>query len=176
MHLKEYVILLTYVGGLVGYQDGGQISQSYMLGEVGGSNNIGGLVVRSNGTISESYATGSVSGNSYVGGLVGNQSGGTTASSYWDVETSGQSSSDGGIGLTTKQMTKRKAKDNMVGFDFDTVWQESNGYPLLHWQTPNPISGGDEGVTINGNIEATILSLTIPSNSMSFVLNPNEEV
>ena len=168
---------INYVGGLVGDQDSGTVTQSYSTGEVNGTKYVGGLVGRQtvHSKVSESYSTGKVDGTSYVGGLVGSaNSPSNTTHSYWDVETSGQkSNAGGGGGLTTDQMTKRNAKTNMNGFDFDTIWQESNGYPLLHWQTPDPIM--DRELMIDGTIEATIVSLTIPSNSITFVLNPNEE-
>jgi filamentous hemagglutinin family protein len=122
------------VGGLIGTNDSGPISQAYATGAVSGSNNVGGLVgYNISGTINQAYATGAVSGSDYVGGLVGrNQSGttfsqvyatgavsgtgsnvgglvgfnnaGTITNSYWDTETTGQSTSSGGTGLTTKAL------------------------------------------------------------------------
>ena len=55
--------------------------------------------------ISKSYATGGVTGNhDDIGGLVGGNNGGTVADSFWDTETTGQSSSDGGMGIATEDM------------------------------------------------------------------------
>ncbi len=64
------------VGGLVGYLNGGTLSNSYYAGNViGAGNAVGGLVGASTGSIGGSYATGSVrSPGSDVGGLVGNNS------------------------------------------------------------------------------------------------------
>ena len=65
------------VGGLVGWQSGGDISNCYTTGSVSGSNGVGGLAGRQNSygvsssSISNCYATGGVSGDSNVGGLVG---------------------------------------------------------------------------------------------------------
>jgi filamentous hemagglutinin family protein len=59
------------VGGLVGVNNAGAISNTYATGSVSGTNEVGGLVGYHEGTISNSYATGSVSGTAYVGGLVG---------------------------------------------------------------------------------------------------------
>jgi len=63
------------VGGLVGYNDGGSISNSYATGEVTGTgdgDDVGGLVGKNYGSISNSYATGAVTGTGDdVGGLVG---------------------------------------------------------------------------------------------------------
>jgi len=84
---------------------------------------------------------GSVTGGSYVGGLVGK--GDSVIYSYWDTETSGQSSSDGGTGLTTAQM---KQSANFSGWDFTGVWRIYDGYsyPLLKsFLTPLTITAND---------------------------------
>ena len=63
-----------YVGGLVGWNRGGTISDCYATGDVTGTSwNTGGLVGRNDrgGTISDCYASGSVNGDDWVGGLVG---------------------------------------------------------------------------------------------------------
>ena len=66
----------SYVGGLVGYNSSGTISNCYATGNATGSSSVGGLVGRdSSGTISNCYATGDVIGDSYVGGLVGRSTG-----------------------------------------------------------------------------------------------------
>ncbi|EIL92548.1 heme utilization/adhesion protein [Rhodanobacter fulvus Jip2] len=63
----------SYVGGLVGYNNGGSISNSYATGQVaGGSVYVGGLVGVNKGSISNSYATAMVAGNDLgTGGLAG---------------------------------------------------------------------------------------------------------
>ena len=53
--------------------------------------------------MSNSYSTGSVTGFSKVGGLVGYNTA-TVSNSFWNVETSGQSNSQGGAGKTTTEM------------------------------------------------------------------------
>jgi PKD repeat protein len=154
------------VGGLAG-ENGGTIEKSYSTGSADGVTT-GGLVGANTGTISESYATGSVSGEdinggidpfdedgtveksyntesvdslqqipSVVGGLVG-VSDGTVTDSYWDTQTTGQSTSAEGTGLTTSEMTGSAATSNMQGFDFTTTWETVSGdYPILSWQTQN---------------------------------------
>ena len=90
-------------GGLVG-NNGGTITASYATGAVSGSF-VSGLVGDNNGTITASYATGAVSGTgTLVGGLVGENDGATVTISYWDTETTGQSSSAGGEGKTTSEL------------------------------------------------------------------------
>ena len=124
----------TYVG-LFGFTGSGSEINNVSLEEVdvsGADNFVGGLVGVNEGTITNSYSTGSVSGNNFVGGLVGFNIGGTTTDSYWDTETSGQSSSAGGTGKTTEEM---KQKATFVNWDFDTVWGivEAVTYPYLQW-------------------------------------------
>jgi len=67
------------VGGLVGSNSEGTISNSYTTGSVTGGL-VGGLVGENNGTISDSYSTSSVTGG-FVGGLVG-ENNGTISDSY----------------------------------------------------------------------------------------------
>jgi len=77
---KGGIVGYSYIGGLVGYKEGGTISNSYATGNVtGNSFDVGGLVGRGD-TIINSYATGNVSGTSGIGGLVG--SGVTISNSY----------------------------------------------------------------------------------------------
>ena len=111
------------IGGLVGLNlvsDGsdcrGIITASYATGAVMGNGNIGGLVGlnltrgSSNGNvITASYAIGAVTGSGNVGGLVGQDSTSLNANSsinnsYWNTETSGQATSEGGIGKTTAEL------------------------------------------------------------------------
>jgi filamentous hemagglutinin family protein len=90
---------VSYVGGLVGYDNGGLIDNSYAKGAVGavpGGSYEGGLVgLLNSGTINNSYATSRVSGNGivsetlYVGGLVGSNKGGTISNSYATGSVSG---------------------------------------------------------------------------------------
>ncbi len=116
------------VGGLVGITGAGAlISQSYATGSATGSSTAGGLVGSHAGTVSECYSTGSA-----PRGLIGwhNDGEGVTQKSYWDTQSSGQTSSYGGVGRTTAQMHQQS---NFMGWDFTDVWwiDEGNGYPQL---------------------------------------------
>jgi len=101
------------VGGLVGYNNGEVITKSYSTGSVTGTSIVGGLVGREcgnnyKGTIINSYSIGNVSATGVGGidgGLVGSSCGGLILASFWDTQTSGQSTSNGGgTGKTTAQM------------------------------------------------------------------------
>ena len=115
------------VGGLIGNNnnDNSEISKSYATGSVTGERRVGGLVGRDESfgsIISKSYAAGDVTGEEDVGGLIGTNNNATISDSYWDTESSGQDTSDGGTGLTTEKMQGSEAETNMDGFDFDDVW------------------------------------------------------
>ena len=137
------------VGGLVGgIEAGNTVSDSYSSGNVSGEEGVGGLVGINIGAVSNSYATGSVTGGAYVGGLVGgeNEGEGTVSNSFWDTETSGQATSDGGVGKNTTEM-QDIAIFSGAGWDIIAVanpnsrspsyiWNivDDVTYPFLNWQ------------------------------------------
>ncbi len=132
-------------GGLIGQFDrGGLIANSYATGSVAGHRQVGGLVglmTNSHGDhlkICCSYSAGYVSGSFDTGGLVGRQEAGhdgdlvrnEVESSHWDMEASGQSSSEGGTAQTTESMMRQAT---FHSWDFDLVWSilEGESYPYL---------------------------------------------
>lgn len=125
------------VGGLVGRASSSTISNSYTTGSVDGSRNqVGGFVGQAqSSTIENSYATGLVKGSIgsiEVGGLVGFANWDTTISnSYWDTETTGQSTSSKGTRRTTEEMQQQATYPS--SWDFVNVWKidEGNDYPKL---------------------------------------------
>ncbi len=134
-------------GGLVGYASySSTISNSYATGVVTGYIIVGGLVgnLTNSSTISNSYATGAVTGNDKVGGLVGYAYDSTISNSFWDTETSGQTSSAGGTGKTTTEMQDINIYVN-AQWDFvdetangqEEIWSidsgRNDGYPYLTW-------------------------------------------
>lgn len=126
------------VGGLVGGDSGGWlITNSYATGAVTGDGWVGGLIGwNGDGSISNSYATGAVDGGQHTGGLVGENDIGSISNSYWDIDTSGQQTSDGGEGKATNQMRQEATFTN---WDFTTpIWVicEGTNYPKLAWQLP----------------------------------------
>lgn len=133
------------VGGLVGVNGGTTVSDSYATGDVAGTSYVGGLVGgnANQGTVSDSYSTGNVTGNEEVGGLVGYNIG-TVSNSFWDIQTSGQATSDGGTGKNTAEMQDIAT---FSAWDISAValnetnptyiWNIVNGvtYPFLSWQS-----------------------------------------
>jgi hypothetical protein len=141
-----------YVGGLVGANPGivircfstGTVSgRDYVGGLVGGNydTEIGGLAGCNSGNVVNSYGTGLVSGTGWnVGGLVGRNDGGEVACSFWDTQTSGQTTSAGGIGLITSEMQMTATfleagwdfVDETVNGTYDIWWiLEGRDYPRL---------------------------------------------
>ena len=168
---------MAYTGGLVGYNWGGSIANGYGTGNVTGTGTLyvltGGLVGFNAGSVGTSYSAGRVTGGGgYLpgtGGLVGYVDSGSTTSSYWDLDTSGQTSSAGGTGLTDVQMRNAAS---FGGFAFGTTWGIAGGvtYPYLAWQQPvitgvTPAPGAttiavtsDITVTFNTTMAASSLS------------------
>ena len=143
------------VGGLVGmnyffiwFPDTGMICDSYSTAIVEGDQNVGGLIGENRGTAFQSYSTGMVSGNENVGGLTGlnykfDSFQALVQDCYWDIETSGQQSSQGGEGRTAFQM---KQQDNYTNWDFVKVWDivDNQTYPFLRWSIAGDINGNDK--------------------------------
>jgi len=120
------------------------ISNSYSIVNVQGNNAVGGFVglIDENTIIKGCYSNGQVAGNSAVGGFIGKIDSVNTvtiANSYWNIETSGQTTSAAGEGRTTAEMTAPVYGSNTyVGWDFLNVWRDdtanqNNGYPTFLW-------------------------------------------
>ena len=97
-----------YVGGFMGQSGSGGVTLNcWSRGNAQGNNYVGGFVGNQSGTINRCYSTGFVQGDSNVGGFCGKLSG-TIENSVWDIETSGQITSQGGIGKTTEEMKNKQ--------------------------------------------------------------------
>ena len=96
------------IGGLLGETDGGsRVLKSWARGSVSGERYVGGLVGQNIGSINDCYSTGFVVGDTDVGGFCGLNRG-SIINSVWDTETSGQTTSSGGIGKTTAEMKNKQ--------------------------------------------------------------------
>ncbi len=150
------------LGGLCGWNQYGRISNCYSSGVVTGgytSSRLGGLCGENQGIIDDCYSSSSVTGTRNVGGLCGNNGSGSISKCYssgqvtgsyagglcgfsgrpdqivgcfWDVETSGMATSDGGMGLPTVQMQTLSTFVD-AGWDFIKVWNigENQTYPYI---------------------------------------------
>ncbi|GHV14728.1 hypothetical protein AGMMS49938_11380 [Fibrobacterales bacterium] len=119
-----------HVGGLVGYNSSGTVSNSYATGAVSGTEDVGGLVgYNSSGIVSNSYATGTVNG-AISENLVGRNSG-SIQLSYYNTKVT-----DANGVTTTVSENAIKQKSTFVGFNFDADWEMDDGVsaPILAWQ------------------------------------------
>ncbi len=143
-------------GGLVGCSQKGTIENSYALGNVTaeGAERVGGLAgcIGYRGEIYHCYSTGNVSadGGTKIGGLVGSVEGGgvnvgKVFNSYWNNKTSNRSTSAGGKGRNTTDMTGDPYGELTYNeWNFTTIWEKhttkvedregNTGYPALSWQ------------------------------------------
>jgi hypothetical protein len=151
----------THVGGLVGYNLG-EVTRSYCTGDTTGTKNTGGLIgINFNGVVTDCYSQSKTSGADLVGGLVGNNTGtstvlncysngsvtgvtnfgglvgnntATVSNCFWDNETSGQLTSDGGNGRNTTDMKKGLTFTN-ANWNFTFPWGivEGKSYPFLEF-------------------------------------------
>ena len=129
----------TGVGGLIGDAVFTNVNNTYALGAVAGLSHVGGLVGGFSGTVSQGYSIGKVSGEELVGGLVGalNPRFGDVVNGYWNTQSSGRLSSDGGVGLATAEL---KSGILPAGFD-PAIWRAGPGqYPTLQWQPPQNLT------------------------------------
>jgi hypothetical protein len=127
------------------------ISNCYAVTNISSSGTSAGFCeLELGGSIINCYAAGSIaSTNGY--GFCCSQGGGSITSSYWDMQSTGQSTSNGGSGKTTTQMMQQAT---FVNWDFASpVWSIFEGvtYPLLG----NYSTGG---LTPPTNFVATVIS------------------
>jgi|GEM_PF-729325 len=145
----------TNTGGLIGEDSSSgasTISNCYSSCNVEGVSHMGGLIGDAKYTIvRNSYSIGHVIGTSWSGGLCG-FSGGTVTNSFWDTETSGFTSSNGGTGKTTAEMMT-ESTFTAAGWDFTNIWKMEDGYPRFKWQTyyPGPFVFTKDISNITGN-------------------------
>jgi hypothetical protein len=138
------VIGTDYTGGLLGHFKNAFVTDSYATGDVVGTDRVGGLIGYASSctgaVVQASYSAGSVTGTGVsVGGMVGfTQLLGCAVTTsydgaYWDTDSSGWDTSDGGEGRTTTEMT---TEATFVDWDFTDTWTiaEGSSYPCLQWQ------------------------------------------
>lgn len=137
------------IGGLVGQVENGHISYSYATGSVTCANNqVGGLIGSNDqGNIEDCYAAGVVTGREellHISGLIG-QNTGPVNRCFWDMETSGQTASEGGKGLTTSQMKSIILFQQFGWAGKGWIIQDGLDYPHRDWEgiagSPIPEAG-----------------------------------
>ncbi len=151
-----------YAGGFIGAAQSNPgastIDDCYARGNATASGatafGVGGFIGNNEGAvIDDCYSTGVATGTAaYTGGFCGVDNK-TITNCFWDTETSGNATSDGGTGKTTAQM-KTRATFTDAGWDFTTIWFISSGvndgYPAF-----------TSGVLITGHPNASIQSFIL---------------
>ena len=164
------------VGGLVGYNSQGTISSSYSTAYVSGRTRVGGLVgYRGGDAITDTYSTGRVVRSSGTdtrfGGLIGAavpQSANNVSNSYWDTSTSGQTTSAGGTGKTTRQLQTPTGYsgiyanwntnlDGVTGNDDPWTFGNKMQYPMLDYKSMSTDPQGGQAMGIPDNWNAPIV-------------------
>jgi hypothetical protein len=157
--LENVKIISAYnnVGGLIGFNYYGTVSNSYSTGSVNGKEDVGGLVGENYyGTVSNSYSTGSVNGFEDVGGLVGYNAG-TVSNSYSTGSVNGKEDVGGLVGYnfgtvsnsySTGSVNGHKYVGGLIGYNFGTV---SNSY-----STGSVNGKEDVGGLVGVNFEGTV--------------------
>jgi len=144
-------------GGLIGSLQSSEMTNCYSSGVVNGNLNVGGLVGDVyNSQINNCYSASVVNGlpGADTGGLVGSLYNETKdiLNSFWDMEISGQTESEGGEGKSTDEM-KTITTYTSAGWDFVDTWhidsRYNNGYPFLLWQVFPVICPEDLSFCIN---------------------------
>jgi len=169
-----------HTGGLVGYNyNSSSIDNCYSRSDVISSSYFGGGLVGQNLTssVSNSFSSGIVSGETAdVGGLIGYNNS-TVSDCFWDIESSGLTTSSGGTGKNTVEM-KVISTFTDAGWDFtgetangtDDLWSigtyENDGYPYLSWQ----IFAFEAPENVNGTISGAdfVLSWNAVSGAASY--------
>ena len=151
------------IGGLIGRNyNFSSINNCFSTGSVDAAHSAGGLVGHNRAIIVNCYSFGSVVGDWDTGGLVGevNEELSIIENSFWDTQTSGQTTSAGGTGKTTAEMQDVATYTSLatvgldepwdfVGNPFDDVGNEdywnidsgiNDGYPYF----ANPFTGVDD--------------------------------
>jgi hypothetical protein len=141
------------IGGLVG-RNVGWITACYAAGTVSGSSEVGGLVGVNSWKITACYAIGAVGRTGKtIGGLVGMSNKGIVNGSFWDTQTTGQTISAGGIGMTTGQM-KMLSYYKFAGWEGKGwVMQNNIDYPRLNWENTEGIAIPPAGFSCAGSGE-----------------------
>src|SRR5690554_5050471 len=106
------------VGALIGYAEGGSVSNVHSEIKVTGRNYVGGLIGRTNGSVSASHSEGSVTGTGHhIGGLVGYGSS-VTSSYHVGGDVSGASYVGGLMGYASGSVSASHSEGSVTGYSY----------------------------------------------------------
>jgi Secretion system C-terminal sorting domain len=188
------------VGGFAGNSTGGSsytnlIENCFSTGEVEGDIFVGGFAgIINSSDVYNCYCKGLVLEAEYLGGFVAFSPYSDIENSFWDIETSGQTSSDGGTGKTTSEMLNVATYTSLPTIGLDDPWDfvgnpfddtgnedfwnidpnENDGYPFL---TSLPLVGiQEEEINFSANKPNLIGNYPNPFNpTTTFSFSISEE-
>jgi len=115
----------AYCGGFAAYALTGTATDCYSWGDIATTGILchaaGFAAYASNGTLTNCYAIGEPD-SANTGGLVESGSGQTYTDCFWDTETSGTETSDGGVGHITSWMQTQSNYES-ASWDFSSYWE-----------------------------------------------------
>ena len=176
----------NYAGGLAGYHGGSGyvISDCYSTGMVTAGRYAGGLIGSLwQGTIRNCYANGMVTAPLSAGGLTGHDFFSTIENSFWDTESTGQSSNKAGTGKSTTEMKSINTFTDLstvglsVAWDFtgnpnndllnEDIWRLNPrfnmSYPSLNFyqipENPELYTTSSDILSTSATIEGVLMSL-----------------
>jgi hypothetical protein len=168
------------VGGLIGYAAYAFVTDSYSSSNVSSNYSyVGGLIGYNDNTygIYNCYSTGLVNATAaYNGGLIGRNFNSTVGNSFWDMQTSGKTSSAAGTGKTSLEMKNVATYTDLTTVGLSTPWDfvgnpyndasnmnywdinsfNNSGYPFLSWQQFVPQVPQNVIISIT-SVEVTIM-------------------
>jgi hypothetical protein len=134
-----------YVGGLAGRNDAATIERCNSRVSVNGNSHVGGLVGRNDkeGTVEDSYSTGAVAGNSSVGGVAGSN-GGTVRKSCSGSNVTGSKQYVGGlVGSNEATVEESCSTGSVSGKDYVGGLMGHNGYLASNSYSTGNVSGSN---------------------------------
>jgi len=152
----------NFVGGLVGWNNGGTLQGVYATGSVQGNNTVGGLVGwNGSGTVQNCHVTGTVQGGNAVGGIVGGNFEGVVQNCYVTDNVQGKDGVGGIAGsnfqhsrVLNSHVTGNVQGTNGVGGIVGNNAQEST---VQDCHTTGSVRGHDTvGGVVGSNFESTV--------------------
>jgi hypothetical protein len=159
------------VGGLVGHNRYGTVSNSYSTGNVTGGEGVGGLVGHNRyGTVSNSYSTGNVTGNNMVGGLLGSNYG-TVSNSYSTGNVSGNNGVGGLLGSNYVTVSNSYSTGNVTGESDDVGGLVGDNYGTFsnsYWDTEATGQSSSAGLPDSNGLTTSQMQGSSASSNMNF--------
>jgi len=153
------------VGGLLGWNEHGTVSNCYCSGEITGDERVGGLGGNNCGPMNSSYFVGNVNGNSMVGGLAGFHASGTAGDCHSTGSVTGREQVGGLVGYnhgivansySTSSVIGNEYVGGLVGFAFLDYESGIVSNSLWHTETSGqPTSEGGTGKTTAEMMDVT---------------------